>query len=553
MSKEYNFAGFEAVEEEQPQPARRAAQPRQARAAPQPSKASAAPARQSRQPTAPARQTRATPAKPAQKAQPKKEVAQEDKAKFNNKTLLHYLNSCYNNFRFRDFKNVSEEKKSMFKVNMSEFTALKEFKRLVEEFDEDEAIRQRKNEKPRKKEEKWNEITHAITDFKLRGILTIINDINISIKNEDGTKDTKIFTNYILPQLHFNEPEPFNISILKDKIKNFLTSDKLKFKLYNAMFPHPQMETKEGAKDTKLSCYYLQNMSNYHDAYLELLYSGKVKSADDLYNLAAENIAKESKKLINVDDLLTLSFDKEAAKKEAKLSEEEKKYYKMARFEHAVADRYFKCYQLAIEQNLTTLKEAKANYDAYNKKLDAFAAHADQIDKVKIDKLEKFIKLFIDEFTALNEDLKYNNSIKNYIADIGASDSLIFTQRFKQILMKVIKGENIKITYDNNAKTFSCSINMTTRKTDKNGEKIEQVVNRRITDHVIQEQRHTFENTRDTLAKIGHMVRSGIDKNIRVALGIAIIDFIYNTTTRITEKSKLPKKTVYINFDTEEQ
>jgi hypothetical protein len=397
-------------------------------------------------------------------------------------------------------------------------------------------------------------------DFKLRGILTVINDNKIFIKNEDGSIDAKLFTNYILPQLHFYKPEDFNVVGLKEKIADFLTSDKIKFKLYNAMFPHPQMELKKGTKETRLNKFYLQNMSRYHNKYLEALYSGKVSSPDDLYKIAVECIVKSSKKAVSAERLLNLSFDKAAKGKKTeedkatkeKKSEEDKlyeKYDKAARFEHSVADRYFKCYQMAIEQNMVTTKEAKALYDSYINKLEAYGEHSEAIRKQKIIKIEQFIKLFIDEFKELNEDLKYNFSIKNYIADIGAANSLIFTQKFKQILMRIIKGENIKVTYIENTKSFSCKVNIKTKQTNKAGEKVDITIEKLLSDKIIQDQRHTVSNTRDTFAKIGRMVCDGVDKNIRVALGIAIIDYIYTTSMRITERSKLPKKTVYIDFD----
>ena len=466
---------------------------------------------------------------------PKQPKTETQKQTFNLKSMIRFLNSCYDEFNFKDIDPKKEEKKTSFKIDLTQYKAIEEFKKVLGEYEKEE---QEKDTKA-KESEKWNEITKSIFDFKLRGIMTLFNDFKL-MKKDEATKenDTRLFMDYIIPQLHFNEPEDFEVSQVRDNMAEFLTSDRIKFKLYNNMFPHPTIPPKEGKTESRLNKVYLQNISKYHDKYLEMLYSGSVSSADELYEYACEQIAYRSTVGTTKDRLLNLSFDGKH-----KLTKEERKFEsdeRLARQEHHIAQRYYKCYAEAIVQELITKKEATKRYNEYMEKVQEYRDHAKDIMKDKTTKLNKFIDLFVSEFKTLNEDLKYNNSVKNYIHDIHAENILTFTPQFKQILTKIINGEKIELTFTQN-KRFIAKI---MRKDAKTGKQKEKEVN----ELVIRERRHTFENMRDTLAKIGLIAGDNINKNVRIAIGVSIVDYIYTEARRITERSKLPKKSIYLKF-----
>lgn len=486
----------------------------------------------------PKKETEEKPKKETKKEttkQPKKETSKTTKQEFNLKSMIRFLNSCYDEFNFKDITSLKKDKKATFKINLNDYKAIDEFKKVVNEFEKLEESKETRT----KETEKWNMITQSVYDFKLRGILTLLNDFKLQTKDEKTEeKDTRLFMDYIIPQLHFNEPEGFEVSQVRENMIEFLTSDKIKFKLYNNMFPHPKISTDNDKKENRLNKIYLQNISNYHDKYLEMLYSGKVSKAEDLYAYACEQIAYKSTIGTTKERLMKLSFGNKI--KYAKDEKQFEKDDKIARFEHNMAQRYFACYSQAIEQGLITQKEAAKRYNEYIEKIEQYKEHAEELTKDKSTKLDKFINLFVSEFRTLNEDIKYNNSIKNYIADIKATNILTFTPQFKQILTKLINGENIKINYKPN-KRFTTTIQVKDKKTGTMKDK-------EIDEFVIRERRHTFENTRDTLAKIGLVGGDNINKNVRIGVGISMVDYIHEEAIRITARSKLPKKTIYIEF-----
>ena len=109
-----------------------------------------------------------------------------------------------------------------------------------------------------------------------------------------------------------------------------------------------------------------------------------------------------------------------------------------------------------------------------------------------------------------------------------------------EIKAGINEKDNLTALWEQN-KRFVAKI---TRKDTKTGKEKEKEVN----ELVIRERRHTFENMRDTLAKIGLIAGDNINKNVRIAIGVSIVDYIYTEARRSTERSKRPKKSIYLKF-----
>ncbi len=461
------------------------------------------------------------------------------KQEFSKKLLIHNLNSFYDNFKFKDADTIKDNKESGKSiVYLKNYSALDEFRNIMEQQEEDE---NRKGEKMKEKE-KWDYITHSIWNFKLRGILTAINDFEIMKKKEDDNIDSTLLTDHILPQLHFDTIDKFDSKDIIGNIAEFFTSDKFKFKLFNAIFPHPAIKGKDSdnEKGEHLKKVYLQNISNYHDEYLKMLYNGKKTTADKLFKYAcdqiADSIASES---ITSDKLFNADFKK---LKDSFTSEEIKEYgerIKLAKYEKATAERYYKCYSLAIEQELTTEKKAKETYNNYKDIIKRFNDMSKDIMKADVRTKEKFVNKFVECFNEVNKYINYKSSIKTFIKDINCSKKLVFTQKFKQVLTKLItKDPTLTVKYS--GETFNADYT----KADNN--------DAHISGDIIQEERHPTKSLYDSLSKIGLIANNKVRKDIRVGIAIGLIDYIIteanamNTKVKKAKTLKQQKKIIYI-------
>lgn len=479
------------------------------------------------------------PAKPEKpKREPKrnqkpKQPEQKDKKErsikqvFNPKLLTHSLNSFYDDFKFKDFSAIKDNKtQGKVIIDIANYSALDEFKRAVESEEENE----NRTSIKLKDADKWDAITHGIWNFKLRGILTAINDNHMKKKQDDGSVDTSLFTNHIVNQLEFTDIEKFEPTEIAGNIAEFFTSDKLKFKLYNAMFPHPSISQKKdnSEKGEHLNKVYLQNISKYHDEYLKMMYTGKGKtSAQDLFKFACGKIAKDvtisksltAEKLFNADyKKLNESFTKDERN-------ECDEIIKAAKYEKVVSERYHRCYSLAMEQGLMDTKKNKAMYAEYMNTIEHFKELSKNVMAADVSTIERFIDVLIDAFREADKRIHYKGAIKNFIKDIDCVKKLVFTQRFKQVLTRLIaEDKTVSIKYSGS--TFNAKF---IKKTGEEGE---------LAGDVIQEAKHTFNNVYDALAKVGLFVGNRVRKDIRVGIGIAIIDYIINEARNSCPKPK---------------
>lgn len=470
--------------------------------------------------------------KKAQKPKADKQQTQprKNKQEFSSRLLTHLMNTFYDDYKFKDISQLKEGKggKQLI-IDVHDYKALDELKKAIIDYDENA----NRTEKKEKEAERWTTITHAIWNFKLRGILTAINDNEVKKELDDGTS---LFMDHIVSQLEFNDIEQFNAKGVIGEISEFFTSDRFKFKLYNAMFPHPSLSTTATkGNGGHLNKAYLQNISNYHDYYLDQLYAGKVSAASDLFKYACEKIASDDviDKSITADRLFTTDYsDKAAFTKEERNSLSE--VIRKVKFEKNVSDRYFKCYNLAIEQKLIDAKTAQKQYKQYIKILKQFKSLADELQKADIGTKEKFINVFINAYRKADEFIHYKVSIKNFIKDINCQQKLMFSQKFKQALTHIITDDKtfaIKYVGDTFVATY-------TKGDDK---KIT------IRGDIIQTTRHTSKSVYETLAKIGLICGNDIKKEIRIGVGISVVDYIINKAKIIASGGKSKqRKIIYI-------
>ena len=477
---------------------------------------------------------------PKPKSEQQKNKTREIKQSFNPKLLTHGMNSFYDDYKFKDASTIKDGKEQgKIIIDISKYTALDEFKRAVESHEESE---NRKSTKT-KETEKWNAITHGIWNFKLRGILTAINDNFMKKKLEDGTIDTSLFTDHLISQLNLSSNEEFSPSGIVGNIAEFFTSSRFKFKLYNSMFSHPSLSPEKSEKDKgiHLNKLYLQNISKFHDEYLRMIYTGKVSSSTDLFKYACQKISKDitTSKDMTADRLFNADYKKlnESFTKDERIEFE--KVIKSVKYEKVVSERYFKCYSLSLEQNLTDEKDAKKQYKAYVETIKHFQDVAKTIMASDVSTHEKFIDVFVSAYREADKLIHYKNSIKNFIKDIECQKKLMFTQRFKQILSRIISDDqSLVVKYS--GQTFSAEFEK------KDGKKA------KVSGDIIQEEKHTFNSIYSILGKIGLIGGNKVRKDIRVGLGIGVIDYIIGETKiacsrmKKSKNDKHQRKIIYI-------
>lgn len=473
----------------------------------------------------------------------KKEKTQKsekkEEQKFDVKQLIRYLNTCYGtHLVFRDANDVKKNKKPIDLdhkpvIKLSEIESVKIFEQTVNDFMKSKYVKD--NFDNMKTSEKWNTITHSIYDFKLRGIMTTFNDCEILEKdNEDS-----LLISHILPQLHYDKNEEFNKDIVKQNILEYLQSDIIDFKIYNSIFPHPDIKQEEGSeKKTYLSKFYVQNKSKYHNDYLIQLFN---KDNTSLFDIACEKIASEAKNdKISKDFLLKYDYD---LIKTNKISKEDKEFIeilKKAKSEKIISEKYIKHYTMCKEQGLLDNDNNKKLLKSYIDTRKQFKELRETISSMKNRTIEDFIEMFIYAFKEIAPIMKYKENIGMFIRDIKSQKILVFTTKFRKYINLLLKGENVKITYKQNTFVTDYKIK----------EKI-------LEGEVIQVKQFAFDKTYNNLAKIGLYVESNpllkIPKSIRTGLGISIVDYIHNEALRYipkkrTESKKIQRKIIYLTL-----
>ena len=448
---------------------------------------------------------------------------------FNPKTLIHYLNNCYGNkFIFKngnDIEDTTDTKHSKIIIDISKIDSLDEFRFVMCSID---AIN-----KGLKRKERWDKITHSVFDFKARGILTTINDFNLSTPKTD---DYKLLMDKIVPQLHFDNQNKFDMQECKSAIIKYLRSPMIRYKLMNKLFPHPDIKQNINNDDKKqgtfLNKLYIQTMSNYHDLFIKYIFEHNNTTVDNLYNIIYEKYSNTYKNKVTKDMLERFEYDKLTSKEFVKSVDKNIiDIIRRVNTERNIANKYLKYFN--------TIGKNKETYSAYIKYINQFITSSKQLEKQQINLYKDFVNMFVNVFKWVNEPLKYNNNFISFIKDCDLDTVLLFGQKFKQAIKLLLTTDNTTIQYNDNV--FVCQYH----KTNKSGN--DEV--KTIEGEIIQETKYSPQRVYSNLAKIGLYVKGhDIRTDIRVGIGCIIMDHIREQAEKHIKEGKRMRKCVYIKW-----
>jgi len=212
--------------------------------------------------------------------------------KKSNQAILSYLNNVMNfekDFKFEEYdeKKCKHENGEEKNVSVVEFKNLGLISEMNSKFtDVDESVRQ---------EYKLREIIPTILNYKLRGILDISQQIGFSDANLDQ------FIEYQTKQKPIPTLESFT-----QMIKIFCTSDKMKIKLFNLIFPHGIHEKSMGKIESEIKGVdkiYVQKIGVHFESVLEAIC--KLKSESEIINLVKSLVAEQIGKTMTIGNRKT--------------------------------------------------------------------------------------------------------------------------------------------------------------------------------------------------------------------------------------------------------
>lgn len=456
---------------------------------------------------------------------PKKQ--QRQKAKFNINTLIRYLNTCYGNrFVFKDGQQLGDKQQGKIIVDISNIEALDEFKFIMYAID-------MVNKKLTRKE-RWDKITHSVFDFKLRGILTAINDNELSTAESKKykEKDYKLFMEKIIPQLHFDEQHDFNMEQAKTVMLSYLRSPLIRYKLLNKLFPHPEINKNETEKrrGVFLNKMYIQQMSMFHDDIINVLFTHKDITHAQLFAFICQKLAEQHKDKITKDILLKFDYERFKLNKPIKdLDKDVVAILKQANTERNIITKYFDYF------NVVGL--SKETYETYKTIANSFITTAAQLEKLPVSSYKDFINMFITVFKLVNEPLNYKFNVNSFVKDSKLHSIMQFTQKFKQVIGLLLITDTTTINYNGNM--FMCQYH----KVDANGNH----VIKNIEGEIIQENKYVPQRVFATLAKIGLYVEGkDIRSDISAGIGCMIMDYIREQAEKHIKPSNKVRKCIYI-------
>lgn len=237
--------------------------------------------------------------------------------------ITNFLNNYYTNFRFADdldnqtvtFRTVTEKNASSIGskpvIDVSECEPFTAYSKVCEQL-------QRVHPDTKLTKEELEAITAGVYDGRLRGLLEIAANAVIKPPKEDKPKKAKksdspeaeeskparvkappkenAFEKYVLPALRFGVPIERDINDYINAVNSFFTNkDKLRTRVYNLCFPHALHNPDKPAKGVNLI--YLQHISRFHDDVLKAFVDG-VEDRNILVSVQGEFM-----KAFKVDDL----------------------------------------------------------------------------------------------------------------------------------------------------------------------------------------------------------------------------------------------------------
>lgn len=441
--------------------------------------------------------------------------------RFNRKTLIRYLNECYGErFLFKDGeKLLPEQAKGKVIIDLNKYSALDELRFVMYSID-------MCNKKlPRK--ERWDMITHSLFDFKLRGILTAINDNELSTEESRKykEKDYKLLMDKIVPQLHFDAHHPFSMDEVKEDIAKYLRSQSIRYKLLNKLFPHPSNgkvvdDKKVGAFVDKL---YIQTMSKYHDLFIKHIFTAKSTAWQELFAIACKQLETANK----LEKDFLLKYDWESFKT-TKHDKDLLPVLRQACAERNICQKYSKYF--------ATVGLDEALYGEYKRIAGEFIKLATVVKDTPVASYKDFVAMIIKVFKAVDEPLHYGKSIIAFMKDAGVDKKAVFTTKFRQVLNDLIRNDDIVVNYSGNM--FMCNLQRRT----KTG-----VVSKPFEGEVIQEHKYVPKQVFNTLTKIGLFVEcKDARSDISCGIGCAIVDHIREEAEKHYKADQKMHKNIFI-------
>ena len=461
--------------------------------------------------------------------QQKQTRKQHKQSIFNIKTLVHYLNTCYGNrFVFKDGEKLKDEQKKKGKIiiDLSKIESLEEFKFVMYAVD-------LVNKKLTRKE-RWDKITHSIFDFKLRGILTAINDNELSSaeSRKYKDKDYKLLMEKIIPQLQFDTQKDFNMEEAKEVMLKFIRSQTIRYKLLNKIFPHPSTKEETEQSNKKGSAFlnklYIQQMSSFHDVLIKFIFTHNNITSKQLFELVCQKLTEKTDK-ITKDELINFDFEKLKQPKELKeFDKDVLEIVRQANVERNVCQKYVSYFEkVGCSQELYTTYKTIAN------ELITLSA---QLEKTPIGSYKDFINMFVKVFKAVDEPLGYRGLTISFMKDSKLTDVVQFSQKFRQVINHLVTDEHIDITFNGNM--FMCKLQKQTPKGD---------VVKVLEGEIVQENKYIPQRVYTTLAKIGSYVQGkDIRTDISAGLGCVIMDYIRCEAEKYVKQLSKVRKCIYI-------
>lgn len=491
---------------------------------------------------------------------------------FNSSSIIHYLNSNFQNSDYCKnitFKSVLPDKKLSEKshvIDISKYEGFSDFEEIYNE------VFSSNNEKNLSQQDKWKKFISYIIDFRLRGIMDIFNKYDV--KKVDTDNGVNTLNEFILPKLHLpNE----NITTLQDYyniIDNMFTNDsKLKIKVFNNTFPHGRHDGKsikelknnnENYQNPGINKIYLQHLSKYHDELLEKYINGETSLENILMFTSSEYIrdlharlAKEKynkkdgtiilnslknpkiiKSVINSENnskniQLSELFEYDGKQEtENKLNSREKTEIRLLYRELNIVKSFYKILESGKNyENLSNEDFAKC-YENYNNMLKEFKEFYEKNKQREQSELD-FIEYFMETCFIISKNFKYETktAIKMFIKDLQGNKLFKFSSQFKKLLVEQYNVYAETEKFD--SKVF---------------ENVEGLINVR---------KPEIDNIYNTFSKIGSFINSGktmnVPKNIRVSIGIAIVDYILQYVNIISTLTKKNDIVIYIKTGLEKE
>lgn len=420
----------------------------------------------------------------------------------------------FNNFMSfdKDYKFEQWTEKTPTKnVSIVEFNGFKKIEEMKKLFEEcGDAI---------KPEFKLNTIFPNVLDYKLRGILSIAQQFNLTDENieqflEYGTK----------------QKEQPSLEVFKKRLLDYFTDNKMKIKVFNSVFPHGVHEKSQGKvkEDIKgVDMIYLQKIGSSFEAVLDAICKGKSEQEvymivkQQVFNKIKETLPKGSSKSfgqtissINVEEMIELeriqtpTDEQKERKKQIKkiidgYKDEVKKWVSDVISELTLTQRLM----AVINEGLTYTGLERKHLSGYHKK---YLEIITQINEVKNHKIES------------NNDLI---EFSKFIIDLGNN---IFGTGKGQLLLQDAKANVKTLLSKKDAKAFDEDQEIPQESIDK-----------------LFEAKAEQSKTKAILKVVN---ANSIPQNVKVALGIYVTNMFFEEVQKVCYNKNWEKRTIYVKL-----